>query len=176
MTEEEYRRVKACIAGGMSMSKAVGGNKAKKMQFIRMRDRMEGHPPSYRPGKNKRVAPIGTLAPLAKAILENDNCQEPEKDKEDDKEAPIEITAEGLLAEAKRALYRIMKQSSPLPAYINLVFALCRVEIDSWKEGKLAKQGTDEYQRVIADLLSENTPTSTLLEGKQKNEQIVAAN
>ena len=185
MTEEEYRRIKACIAGGLSMSKAVAGNKAKKMQYIRMRDRVEGYIQVCRPGKNKGAdptkkepAPLETLAPLVKSILKNEDCQETEPDsgKEVDKEPQVEITAEGLLAAAKRALYRIMNQGSPLPAYINLVFALCRVEIDSWKEGRVAKQGTDEYQRVIADLLSENTPTFTLLEGKQKDGQIVAAN
>lgn len=168
MSEEEYQWIKARVDGGEPIFRVVNGNHAKRMQFSRFRNKREG---LIREPQKKRGYPLRYSPERLQADSENDKDSVPVMDV-----PPSEITADSLLLEAKKALYRIMKQSSPMPAYINLVLQLCREELSCWKVGKGTKQGTSEYKEILEGLLCEGTPTFKLLERSSENGSIVKAN
>ena len=166
MSENEYQRIASRLEAGESLRKAAG-SKAKCMAFSRLRDKREGKSPPKR-----GVAPLGTLSPALISNLKNVVASSEQVLIE----APAEITAESLFLEAKKALWRIMQQRTPMPAYLNLVIQICKEELPSWKSGKGNKQGTEEYKEILTDLLGASTPTFKLLKGRATDGQSVTAN
>ena len=165
MSEEEYQQIKARVDGGENLVSAVHGNHAKRMQFFRLRDKREGVI------RKKRGYPLRDSPESPQANLENGKDSKPVSDV-----IPSEITADLLLLEAKKALYRTMKQQSPMPAYINLVIQICKEELSCWKTGKGNKQGTSEYKEILEGLLSDGTPIFKLLERSSENGPAIKAN
>lgn len=166
MSENEYQRIASRLAAGESLRKAAGC-KAKSMAFSRLRDKREG---KVRPKIGE--APLDTLTPaiiskLKNAAISSSGVVE---------DIPAEITAESLFLEAKKALWRIMQQRAPMPAYLNLVIQICKEELPAWKGGRGNKQGTEEYKGILEDLLGAKTPTFKILEGRATDGQSIAAN
>lgn len=166
MSENEYQRIASRLAAGESLRKAAG-SKAKCMAFSRLRDKREGR---VRPKIG--VAPLDTLPPAIVSKLKNAAISS--SGVVDD--TPAEITAESLFLEAKKALWRIMQQRSPMPAYLNLVIQICKEELPAWKNGRGNKQGTEEYKGILEDLLGAKTSTFKLFEGRGADGQSIAAN